>query len=196
MKIHILGLIASLCIGISLNAHAVKLYKWVDEEGNVTYQDQPPPETSDYEEKNINVQGTNLEKDPDFAMSTAAVTAPVVLYAVQQCESCDLMRLFLEHHKVPFTEKNVEGDPKVQDELYEMVGALRVPLLKVGDKTVDGYSRSAMAALLRSYNFPIDFPYHLLVPQIIPAPHNDIERPLVISRPSASRLTHIGLDCL
>ena len=24
-------------------AHAVKVYKWVDEEGKVTYQDRPPP---------------------------------------------------------------------------------------------------------------------------------------------------------
>ncbi len=158
MKTHVIGLLACLCIGVSINAHAVKLYKWVDAEGNVTYQDQPPPETDNYEEKNINVQGTNLDKDPDFAMTTAAATAPVVLYAVAQCESCDLMRLFLEHHKVPFTEKNVEGDPKIQDELYEIAGALRVPLLMVGDKSVDGYSRSAMADLLRSFNFPIDYP--------------------------------------
>ncbi len=34
--------------------HAVKLYKWVDEQGNVTYQDQPPPaNASEVEEKNI-----------------------------------------------------------------------------------------------------------------------------------------------
>jgi len=34
--------------------HAVKLYKWVDEQGNVTYQDQPPPaNATEVEEKNI-----------------------------------------------------------------------------------------------------------------------------------------------
>jgi len=34
--------------------HAVKLYKWVDEQGNVTYQDRPPPaNASAVEEKDI-----------------------------------------------------------------------------------------------------------------------------------------------
>ncbi len=34
--------------------HAVKLYKWVDERGNVTYQDRPPPaNASEVEEKDI-----------------------------------------------------------------------------------------------------------------------------------------------
>ncbi|GMQ90434.1 MAG: hypothetical protein BMS9Abin10_0811 [Gammaproteobacteria bacterium] len=35
-------------------AHGVKLYKWIDSAGNVTYQDQPPPTGSGVvEEKNI-----------------------------------------------------------------------------------------------------------------------------------------------
>ena len=140
------------------NAQAVKLYKWVDAEGKITYQDQPPPHTDDYEEKDISTQGTDLKKDLGFAMSSAAEASPVILYAVTKCESCDLMRLFLEHHKIPFTEKNVQGDQKVQEELIAFAGALRVPLLKIGDKSIDGYSRSAIADLLRSFEYPIDFP--------------------------------------
>lgn len=151
------SLLVLLCLLISLNAEAVKLYKWVDEDGKVSYQDQPP-ETDDYEEKTINTQGASLDKDPDFAMSTAAVTTPVFFYAVNKCESCDLMRLFLEHHKIPFTEKNVQGDPAVQKELIDIAGALRVPLLQVGENSVDGFSRSAMADLLKSYNYPIVYP--------------------------------------
>jgi len=153
----IIRMMAVVCLGLAVNAHAVKLYKWVDENGRVIYQDQKPP-IDNFEEKNINVQGANLDKDPDFAMSTAAATTPVVLYAVAQCESCDLMRLFLQHYEIPFTEKNVQGDPKIQDELISIAGALRVPLLKVGDKTVDGYSRTAIADLLKSYHYPIDYP--------------------------------------
>lgn len=157
-KLVVRSAIVFLCLLLSVNAQALKLYKWVNDEGRVSYQDHPPPETDDYEERNINIQGANLEKDDNFAMSEAAEATPVILYAVTKCESCDLMRLFLEHHQVPFTEKNVQGDQDVQNELVELVGALRVPLLKVGDKTVDGYSRSAMADLLKSFNYPIEFP--------------------------------------
>ncbi|MFQ5995674.1 MAG: DUF4124 domain-containing protein [Acidiferrobacterales bacterium] len=37
--------LATVLVGVMCgpSAHAVKLYKWVDEEGNVTYQDRPPP---------------------------------------------------------------------------------------------------------------------------------------------------------
>lgn len=41
-------------IGIS-DVHAEKLYKWVDEEGNVTYSQTPPPADSSVQQENIDV---------------------------------------------------------------------------------------------------------------------------------------------
>ncbi len=52
--------VATLLVGFVLVApapiiHGTKLYKWVDEEGNVTYQDNPPPPgTDEVKEKTIN----------------------------------------------------------------------------------------------------------------------------------------------
>ena len=40
-----LATFVSLCL-IFFNANAGKLYKWVDAQGNVSYQDQPPPKGS------------------------------------------------------------------------------------------------------------------------------------------------------
>ncbi|MFQ6023344.1 MAG: DUF4124 domain-containing protein [Acidiferrobacterales bacterium] len=51
-------LVMALVIGaLSPMVHGVKLYKWVDEEGNVTYQDTPPPPHSAarVEEKHIDL---------------------------------------------------------------------------------------------------------------------------------------------
>ena len=49
-------LVAIIVLGATpLAVHAVKLYKWVDEAGNVTYQDKPPPPGTDVvKEKTIN----------------------------------------------------------------------------------------------------------------------------------------------
>ncbi|MFQ5757705.1 MAG: DUF4124 domain-containing protein [Acidiferrobacterales bacterium] len=42
--------------------HSVKLYKWVDQAGNVTYQDHPPPSgSSAVEEKNIDPDQNTLK---------------------------------------------------------------------------------------------------------------------------------------
>ncbi|GMQ90578.1 MAG: hypothetical protein BMS9Abin10_0973 [Gammaproteobacteria bacterium] len=58
MTTKILGylLLAIIVLGATpLAVHAVKLYKWVDEEGRVTYQDKPPPPgTDEVKEKTIN----------------------------------------------------------------------------------------------------------------------------------------------
>ncbi|MBT7953261.1 MAG: DUF4124 domain-containing protein [Gammaproteobacteria bacterium] len=37
--------------------HAAKMYKWVDEEGNVTYSQKPPPTDSGIQQENIKVSG-------------------------------------------------------------------------------------------------------------------------------------------
>lgn len=54
MKLNVLfGLLLMMGIHAPLT-HAVKMYKWVDEQGNVTYQDRPPPaNASKVEEKHI-----------------------------------------------------------------------------------------------------------------------------------------------
>jgi hypothetical protein len=48
-------LFLALTLALTSYAYGVKLYKWTDEDGRVTYQDRPPPAASgNVEEKNIN----------------------------------------------------------------------------------------------------------------------------------------------
>ena len=62
---------ASLCVS---NAFAVKLYKWKDEQGNITYQDTPPPGSADkVEEKEFD---TDANVVPAEDGQTAAEGAP------------------------------------------------------------------------------------------------------------------------
>jgi len=66
MTIHILRTLILMClIAAGPPAHAVKLYKWVDERGNTVYQDKPPPKNIPFvEEKEFDTE-TNVVPAPE-----------------------------------------------------------------------------------------------------------------------------------
>lgn len=121
-------------------AHGQKLYKWVDKDGNVSYHDKPP-ENADgrIEEKSVRVGGEKAAVDGDVAAKF-----PVTLYSAPKCSSCDAARIYLKDRGVPFTEKNVDGDRKLQDELIKQTGGLAVPTIVVGTKVMRGYLESLL----------------------------------------------------
>ncbi|MFQ6023129.1 MAG: glutaredoxin domain-containing protein [Acidiferrobacterales bacterium] len=135
-------------------AHGVKLYKWVDQDGNVTYHDRPPPTDSKYrvESKNFKVGGSPVAN----ANAAGAITEkyPVVLYSTPQCASCDLARAYLDKRKVPFTDKNVEGNQELLKELKDKTGALTVPTIIVGSKVMKGYLESLLEGELDAAGYP------------------------------------------
>jgi uncharacterized protein DUF4124 len=48
-------LLFALLLGFVINAHA-QVYKWVDQDGNVQYTDQPPPSGEAQDEKKLNIK--------------------------------------------------------------------------------------------------------------------------------------------
>ncbi len=130
--------IASLFALLVTPAHAGKLYKWIDKDGNVSYQDTPPPPASGrVEEKTL--RGATTAPAPEGPQRPS-----VVLYVVPDCSSCDLMRAVLQRRKIAFAEKNVEGNVEAQTELKKKTGGLSVPAVTVGDKVVKGHSEAAL----------------------------------------------------
>jgi len=128
---------------LAMPCSADTAYKWVDKNGNVTYQDEPPPpDARQVEEKPI--QGSSLV--PDTSGDPAEVTRknPIVLYSVPGCDACSAARAYLETRGAPFTEYNVEGNPELQKKMKDKVGELAVPTLTVGDKVMKGYVQSVL----------------------------------------------------
>ena len=135
-----------------------KLYKWVDREGNVSYHDQPPPDGAQYkvEERILRSEKQAAPKpvdDTDIAAKT-----PVVMYSVPKCLSCDMARAYLQRRKVPFTEKNVEGNRVLIEELKKKAGSLSVPTLLVGEKVMQGFLESLLAGELDAAGYPPEPP--------------------------------------
>ena len=126
-------------------ASAQKLYKWVDEQGNVTYQDQPPPG----EARKVDEYTAPIEE------SGTQSGAPVTLYSLPTCDACDLVRLLLQKNSVPFTEKNPSEDQAAAAELREKSGQLSVPSLTVGDKLLMGYNSLAIRDELKDAGYTL-----------------------------------------
>lgn len=147
----IVVLLASL---IATPAFAGKLYKWVDERGNISYQDRPPPEGQGrVEEKNVREGTGAASSDPTVA--EAAAKAPVTLYMIPKCSPCDAARAYLKKRKVPFAEVNVsEKNPQGQEAMRKKVGELSVPTITVGSKVMQGYVESLVSGELDQAGYP------------------------------------------
>lgn len=134
-----------------------KLYKWVDGNGNVFYHDQPPPEGSKYkvEERLLKGEKTPAKKSAD---EDDKPRPPVVMYVIPKCTSCDMARAYLQRRKVPFAEKNVEGNRLLIEELKKKAGSLSVPTILVGDKVMQGFLESLLAGELDTAGYPPEPP--------------------------------------
>lgn len=61
MSTRLTSFAAALVLAIALPAGAQKIYKWVDEDGNIHYSDTPPPHLVDKEHKILNERGITVE---------------------------------------------------------------------------------------------------------------------------------------
>lgn len=136
-------------LGVSV-ARGETLYKWIDKDGRVSYHDQPPADAGyRVEEKNL---GGNKQKEDD-TLDKVMEKYPVVLYAVPDCDSCDLVRAYLQKRKVPFTEQNL-NNPEVQQALKKKTGSLSAPTIMIGEKVMKGYVESLLAGELDDVGYP------------------------------------------
>jgi glutaredoxin len=130
------------------SAAAVEIYKCQDNRGNITFQDRCPPGTTRVG-----------EKDYSTATGTAAPvqpSTPLTLYVVPDCDSCKQVEEFLQIRNIPVTEKNVDKNIDLQNELKKVAGELRVPVLVVKDKPIVGYNRPALLKALTDAGYKTD----------------------------------------
>lgn len=145
-----LMVLASLVLIAVPPAQATKLYKWVDKDGNVSYEDVPPSDSGyRVEEKDLGARSAASDRTKQEVVEKF----PVVLYSAPECGSCDEARAYLKSRGIPFSEKNVEGDRKLQAELIKKTGGLVVPTIMVGDKVMKGYLESLLEGELNDAGY-------------------------------------------
>jgi len=138
----------------SMPVMAERLYKWVDQHGNISYQDRPPPEGrgGKVEEKSLGDRRRGATS-PDPGSDGAQ--APVTLYTTSGCTPCDQARVYLKGREIPFREIDVSSrNPQAQQEMQKKVGELQVPTLTIGPKVLRGFTEPVVANELEQAGYP------------------------------------------
>lgn len=134
---------------------AVKLYKWVDDKDNISYQDTLPPAGRKYEEKSFSDEGARTgDTNAEIALSRAIQENPVTLYLADNCASCDLVSRLLETNYIPYDSIQVDTDSVAQQALIELIGSIRVPTLTIGDEVLNGSNRTMIENALTRNGYP------------------------------------------
>lgn len=137
---------------LSLNAHA-QLYKWVGQDGKVTYSDTPPPASvKRVEEKAISSAGPATSSLP-FELASAVKANPVTLYTTSKCSGCDSGRALLNARGIPYTEKTVNSNEDIA-RLQQVGGDKQLPFLTVGRNKQSGFEADAWNTMLSGAAYP------------------------------------------
>jgi glutaredoxin len=130
------------------------VYRWVDKDGKVQYSDVPPTQ----EQKGLTQKrlgGGYVDPQMPYAVTVATQKNPVVLYTGAACgDPCREGRDLLARRAVPFTEREVKADSAEAETVKKLVGALVVPVLSVGPKSLKGFLESDWSAALDEAGYP------------------------------------------
>ena len=147
-----LVLAALLCV--SLAPADGEIYKWTDAQGNLQLSDRPPPDGT---AERVEIRATQAPAirpagigpaDETAVSPPMAVPQPkrVVMYGAQWCGYCKQARSYFASHNVPYTEHDVDRDPKARRE-FERLGGGGVPLILVGEARLRGFSEDGFERL-------------------------------------------------
>jgi len=132
--------------------HSATMYKWVDSEGRVSYQDRPPPKNAKVlSEKALKDKKANKQAEPQRLNKK-----PIDVYVTQNCASCNEVTEYLDSIKVPYNAKNIEEHREIQQRIIQENNSISVPALFIEGEFVKAPSRSALNEALEKSGYIID----------------------------------------
>ena len=72
----------------------------------------------------------------------------VAIYTTPTCHFCHMAKDFFKEKGISYSEYNVASDETRRNELLEITGKLAVPVIKIGDDYMVGFSRTAVEEAL------------------------------------------------
>lgn len=150
------GFLVILLLATMVPAVAGELYKWVDENGTVHFSDRKQVEEAEpVELEPLNVATpvesatrVTMESRPDTDSDRAASGGRVTMYSTSWCGYCKKARRYFMAENIPFREHDIEESPRAR-RAYERLGGGGVPLIKVGDRTMNGFSAAGFERFYR-----------------------------------------------
>lgn len=138
---------------------AQPVYRWVDADGRVQYSDTPPPAgTKGVQEKNVG--GSSIQNNElSLVAADAQKKNPVTVYVSECGESCDAAKAYLGKRGIPHTVVDPSRTIELNKKFKEETGGSVVPVLKVGEKRLSGWSESSWASALDAAGYPKTPPF-------------------------------------
>ena len=159
MKTSFVFLLVAVTIMAAMPVDAQQVYRWVDATGRVQYSDQPPPPgTKNVQEKNV---GGNSIQNNDLSLvaQDAQKKNPVTMYVSECGDSCDAAKAYLNKRGIPHTMVDPTRSLELNKKFKEETGGQVVPVLKVGEKRLSGWSESSWASALDTAGYPKTPPF-------------------------------------
>lgn len=141
---------ATLVLSAPDSANAGKLYKWVDDKGNISYQDQPPPKNARIlsEKETEAKEGKEGPKNRNFP--------DVVVYTVENCDLCDKLITMLRKDKVPHIVLPLAEDRDAQSRILQLADSIIAPSIFIGDELVQANTEQSLKEKLEQAGFEFE----------------------------------------
>ncbi|MFT4629181.1 MAG: glutaredoxin [Arenicella sp.] len=142
-----------ICAGYSSLDHpawAAKMYKWVDANGNISYQDKPPPKNGRL------IETSELKQSsPSSSPSTQNQNIiPLTVYTIANCKDCARLIAFLKQAKIPVVELSLQ-DREVQSRILRLSGKIAAPSLFIGNTLVTDLSVPGLITALKGAGYTL-----------------------------------------
>ncbi len=152
----------ALAIGLAVVSAAVcaqAVYRWTDANGRVIYSDQPPPPgAKDASERNV--KGNSIQNnEASLAAADAQKKSPVTLYVSECGESCDQAKGYLNKRGIPHSVIDPTRSAELNKKFKDETGGSVVPVLKIGERRLSGWSESNWASALDTAGYPKTPPF-------------------------------------
>jgi len=131
---------------------AAKLYKWVDENGVVSYQDMPPPSGSKIVKEEELATSSSTATD---SQNTASNSDPVDVYTIENCESCEIILLRLQNWGIPTNELSLQ-DRDIQAQILQTNESLQAPTLRINNQFISNTETNNLLLELREAGYAVE----------------------------------------
>ena len=134
---------------------AADIYTWTDATGRVHFTDSPPNKVQTTQ---IEIGPLNTYESPsadavknilDRPTGTVTQENKVIVYSTTWCGVCKKAKRWLRKNKIPFNEYDTEKSARGRRD-YKKMNGTGVPIIKVGQQRMQGFSAERLTQLLRN----------------------------------------------
>jgi len=126
------------------------MYKWVDANGNISYQEQEPPANAKV------LDEIDVGKIKSNGSNAVTNNQPIKVYTASECPTCIQSVQHLTKLGLPYVELPIEGDRKAQSIILERTSSLVLPTILVGDDILQSPSNDALTAAVKKAGYSVD----------------------------------------